>query len=279
MRKWTDKFDVDVNPGPLPDGVARARRDFAQANANNGAILEPRIDAHLMAYEAALLELAAFHEQIGDHGDLDLAGDSRQAAAWLVSGRIIGLLNAAVKLARTGFASEMVPILRTAHEATHLLRCLSMHRDTTILELWLKDHHVKPSRVRQAEDRNQKKIASEMRKFGEDPPGRTKDFMDSLYEGLSEIAHVKRSRVFEIASVDCRQMPVNGHPAATVRAFFVYLLGYQVTEAVPAVGFGLGISRGDDVVARTQATLAQLLELSKKIPIDPETLRGEQAAA
>jgi hypothetical protein len=97
--------------------------------------------------------------------------------------------------------------------------------------------------------------------------------MDSAYEGLSVMAHVKRSRVLEMVALDCRCMPVNGHPAATIRAFFVYLLGYQVTEAVPAVGFGLGISRGDEVVARTQATLAQLLELSTKIPIDPKTLR------
>lgn len=153
-----------------------------------------------------------------------------------------------------------------------------MHRDTTILEHWLKNHHIEPSRVLQAEDRNQKQVASEMRQFGEEPPGRTKAFMDAAYEGLSEMAHVKRSRVLEIVALDCRYMPVNGHPAATIRAFFVYLLGYQVTEAVPAVGFGLGISRGDEVVARTQATLAQLLELCTKISIDPKTLRGENSS-
>jgi hypothetical protein len=279
MRKWTDKFDVEVQPGPVPPKVFRARQEFEAANANNEKALAPRVAAHLSAYEACLQELAAFHRQIADFSDLDLEGESRQVAAWFVSGRVIGLLNAAVTLAKTGFASEMVPILRTAHEANQLLRAISMHRDTAILRDWLRGFHVKPSRVRSAEDRNQKEIRSEMRNAGVDPPNRTKDFMDALYEDLSEMAHVKRSKVLEIASIDCRMMPLDGHPAATVRAYFVFLLGLQVMDAVSAVGFGLGISRGDEVVVRTQETLHHLNELVRRIPIDPETLRGGQAAA
>jgi hypothetical protein len=279
MRKWTDKFDVEVRPRELPPEVLRAREQFEKANSNNEAVVAPRVAAHLLAYEAALEELGAFHAQIADSGDLDLDGESRQVAAWFASGRVIGLLNAAALLARTGFASEMVPILRTAHEAIQLLRAISMHRDTAILRDWLKGYHIKPARVRGAEDRNQKAIAAEMREAGVDPPGRTKDFMDSMYQSLSEMAHVKRSRVLEIASVECRMMPVNGHPSATVRAFFVYLLGIHVLDAISAVGFGLGISLGGEVVIRTQETLRQLNELVKKIRIDPDTLRGEGSAA
>ncbi len=278
MRKWTDKFDIEVTPGPVPEEVGTARRRFDAANKKNEAVLGPRIDAHLMAYEAVLSELTAFHAQIADHSDLDLEGDSRQAAAWLVSGRIIGLLNAAIKLARTGFASEMVPVLRTAHEATQLLRALSMHRDTTILRDWLQGQHIKPSRIRRAEDQNQKAIAAEMRRSGSDPPGRSRQFMESLYSDLSEMAHIKRSRVLEIASIDCRLMPVNGHPSATIRAYFVYVLGVHVMDALSALSFGLGISRGDQMVIQTQETLSLLFELAEKMPIDPATLRGERAA-
>lgn len=275
MRKWTDKYDVEVKPRELPPDVLQARRRFEKTNVKNEAVVAPRVTAHLAAYDAAINELRAFHAQIGDLSDLDLNGDSRQVAAWFVSGRVIGLLNAALVLARTGFASEMVPILRTAHEAIQLLRTISMHRDTAVLLDWLKDHHIKPSRVRNAEDRNQKAIAAEMREAGVDPPGRSKDFMDSMYRDLSEIAHIKRSRVLEIASVDCRLMPVDGHPSATVRAYFVYVLGIQVMDAVSAIGFGLGISRGSEVIIRTQETLGQLNELVRRIPIDPRTLRGE----
>ena len=45
-------------------------------------------------------------------------------------------------------------------------------------------------------------------------------------------------------------MPVNGHPSATIRAFYVYLLGIHVMDAVSAVGFAVGISRGDEVVVQ-----------------------------
>lgn len=269
-----DKFDVEVRPGPIAPDVRRSRQNFQKANTHNEAILGPRISAHLSAYDACLAELSAFHQQIADHSDLELDGQSRQAAAWLVAGRVVGLLNAAMQLAKIGFASEMVPILRTAHEAIQLLRAISMHRDPAILVGWLADRHIKPVRVRTAEDRNQKKIRAEMKSLGVEPPGRTRAFMDSMYENLSEMAHVRRSRVLEVASLDARLMPLEGHPAITVRAFFVYLLGLQVMEAVPTVGFAFGISRADEVVVRTQETFRQLQRLAKQISIDPETLES-----
>lgn len=275
MRRWTDKFDIEVEPFQrLPPDVVRARREFAESNRKNEKVLAPRIEAHLTGYEAALTELEAIHVQIGDLGDFALDGETRQAASWAVSGRVIGLLNAALSLARGGFASEMVPVLRAAHEATELLGALAMHRDTAILRDWLQDRHIRVTRVRTAHDRNQKAIAAEMRNMGQEPPGRTRAFMDAIYEDLSELSHVKRSRILEIGALEARQMPTNGHPAATIRAYYIYLLGIHVMHAVSVVGFGLGISRGDDAVIRTQRTLALLQELVKKIPIDPDTLRG-----
>jgi len=274
-RRWTDRFDVPVRPGPVASQVRAARQREGKANAHNTKILKPRIEAHLLAYEACLKELSAFHCQIGDHSDLDLEGSSRQAAAWFISGRVIGLLNAGVSLCRADFASEVVPLLRTAHEATQLLRAVSMHRDANVLRDWLQDQHIKPSRVRTAQDRNQKAVAKEMRDLGVEPPGRTRQSMEDLYNNLSEMAHVKRSRILEIASIESREMPVNGHPSVTIRAFYVYLLGIHVMDAVSAVGMALGISRGDEVVVRTQETLATLQDLVQKIPIDPETLRGD----
>src|ERR1700679_349788 len=115
-RRWSDKFDVPVTPGPVANQVRAARQRGGKANAQNTKILGPRIEAHLLAYEVCLQELGAFHSQIGDHSDLDLEGSSRQVAAWFISGRVIGLLNAGLSLARAGFASEVVPVLRTAHE-------------------------------------------------------------------------------------------------------------------------------------------------------------------
>jgi hypothetical protein len=103
--------------------------------------------------------------------------------------------------------------------------------------------------------------------------------MEGLYTNLSEMAHVKRSRILEIASIESREMPVNGHPSVAIRAFYVYLLGIHVMDAVSAVGMALGISRGDEVVVQTQETLATLHDLAQKIPIDPATLQGNAPAS
>ena len=80
-----------------------------------------------------------------------------------------------------------------------------MHRDANILRDWLQDQHIKPSRVRAAEDRNQKSISEEMRDMGIEAPGRTRQFMEDLYKNLSEMAHIKRSRVLDIASIESRK--------------------------------------------------------------------------
>jgi hypothetical protein len=81
-RRWNDKFDVHVTPGPVANQVRAARQRQGRANAHNTKVLKPRIEAHLMAYDVCLQELAAFHSQIGDNSDLELEGSSRQAAAW-----------------------------------------------------------------------------------------------------------------------------------------------------------------------------------------------------
>ena len=45
-------------------------------------------------------------------------------------------------------------------------------------------------------------------------------------------------------------------------------------DAVSAVGFALGISRGDEVVVRTQETLATLQELVQKFLLTPRRFKG-----
>jgi hypothetical protein len=67
-------------------------------------------------------------------------------------------------------------------------------------------------------------------------------------------------------------------PVRRFVAYFVYVLGVHVMDALSALSFGLGISGGDDMVIQTQKTLSLLFELAEKIPIDPDTLRGKRAA-
>ena len=74
-RRWSDKFDVPVTPGPVANHVRAVRQRGGKANAQNTKILGPRIEAHLLAYEVCLQELGAIHAQIGDHSDLEPRGE------------------------------------------------------------------------------------------------------------------------------------------------------------------------------------------------------------
>ena len=76
-RRWSDKFDVPVTPGPVANHVRAVRQRGGKANAQNTKILGPRIEAHLLAYEVCLQELGAIHAQIGDHSDLEPRGEFR----------------------------------------------------------------------------------------------------------------------------------------------------------------------------------------------------------
>jgi signal transduction histidine kinase len=265
---------VEVASAAMPPDAEAERRRFAEINAGNEAIINPRIDAHLEAYRAALNDLRQIHMAVAEKTDLDLAGDTRQAAGWQVAGRVIGLLDAAVVLAHFGLASEVAPTLRSVHEGNQLLRTLISHRETSILEDWLKGHHIKPSRVLRAEDRFQKAVAAEMEDAGVEPPRRTRDYMAALYEFLSEMSHVRRSRVAEIVSVEQRLMPTGPHPDARLRGTFVYYTGVHLMDSTAVVGFALGTSLGDWAVLRTQDAFQALSRLIEEIPLDPDSLQG-----
>ena len=102
---------------PLPDDVARARQEFERANEKNRTILEPLIALHLTAYDAALTELEDAHRLVADETALELDAETREAALWLLTGRAIGLARAAYDLAAAGYDVEVVPVIRSLHEA------------------------------------------------------------------------------------------------------------------------------------------------------------------
>jgi hypothetical protein len=63
-RRWSDKFDVPVTPGPVANHVRAARQRGGKANAQNTKILGPRIEAHLLAYEVCLQELGVVPQDV-----------------------------------------------------------------------------------------------------------------------------------------------------------------------------------------------------------------------
>lgn len=271
-----DEFDVQVRSVDLPASVRAARDADKQANQGNEAIILPMIAAHLEAYRAAVDPLSALHANAAETTDLDLAGESRQAAAWAVSGRALGLLDAAVGLVEAGYATEVVPLLRSTHETLRLLEAVATHDDTAILRDWIAGHHIKHSRVLAAHDRWQKSTIEDMRREGVTPPERTRSYFDELYASLSAWAHPTRKTITEqLISVEARRMPVGTHPDVRVRASCVGFTGQLVREALMEVGWGLVPIFGPQAaVDYAQPIFYALSDLMERIPLDAAALAG-----
>jgi hypothetical protein len=149
-----DEFDVELHWRELPAEVREAREREDERQASLAVILEPRIAGHLNASRIAVDAMGELHRLIGDRTNLDLGGDSRPAAAWLIAGRCIGVARAMLTLLNAGYAAEVVLTARALHEATRLLDAVADDDDPELLRRWLEDDEwVRPRETRQARER------------------------------------------------------------------------------------------------------------------------------
>ena len=171
-RPEKDK-DSDLEPpmkrvaGPT-DEVVKARKEQADAAANNRDIYEPRIETHLKAHRAALEHLRETHEFIADSYDFDVDGDTRYAAAWQMSGRCLGIAFLMVDSLQLGYTAELPHLARALHEADRLLDLFLMPDERALLRRWLNGGKVSPSDARKAEERFDATISQVMSEAGVD---------------------------------------------------------------------------------------------------------------
>lgn len=248
--------------------VAAARAEFCAINARNEKILRPRIDAHLTAYNAALLELQQAHDLIADDDSVDLDGASREVGRWLMAGRCIGLARASLDLVRLGYTSEALPTVRSLHEATRLLDVFVLPDEDKLVARWLSGRSVDRGEVMRASERQQQAIRVEMLRAGEKPPGLTGSYFNGQYGRWSEFAHHRRRHVDDQVALAPRMMVVGPHPDWRSRAAMVNHFGDSLAELVSVGGAGLSKSLGSDWFhQRFQPTLSALLEVKRRIPL------------
>lgn len=207
---------------PFDPAVKAVRVADAEANERNWLRLGPAVAAHLDGYTAAVSELELAHRTVANETTLDLTAPDRPAALWLVSGRCIGHAKAVLELLRLGYTTEVVPVLRSLHEANRTLSALA--RDDEILEVWTRDRkHVNWNRILASIDRWEQEARQAMLREGVQPPRPTKSYMKQLYGWFSEFMHHRRQHLVDQVSVSGRLMPLGSHPDARVRATFVGL--------------------------------------------------------
>jgi hypothetical protein len=252
----------------MPDEVRQARTEFERANARNRSILEPLMQAHLTAYDAALTELEQAHGLVADTTDLELDAATRQAAMWLITGRCIGLARAACALVSSGYTGEAMPVLRSLHEASRLLALMTFPGEDAVVDRWLRGRHVGRGEIMSALDRQEEAMRVEMIKGGRVPPRTTGKGFERQYGQWSEIAHHRRRHFVDQVSIPARMMAIGSHPDWRARATAVEHLGWNLSALVSSGGSAFGHLLGQTWFHdRFQPTLRALFELMERIPL------------
>lgn len=255
---------------PLPHAVYQAREEWQRVNAANGELLEELIELHLTCYDAALAlaELAEAHRRISDETALELDGRSRDSAMWLITGRCLGLGRAAHRLAVDGYVLEVVPVLRSMHEAARLLAVFDFAGEEDLEHRWLRDKSVGRGDIMAAQRRQEAAMRVEMIKAGVAPPGETTSYFEKQFGRWSEIAHHRRRHLLNQVSVPNRHMPIGPHPDWRVRAVTVDHFGWYVLELVSTCGSALAQLRGPTWTRhRFQPTWRALMDFKDRIPL------------
>jgi hypothetical protein len=259
-------LDIPVCAQPLSNSVVAARDAAERQNKTNAATVAPRIEAHLKAGRIAIETLRAAHQHIGDQTDLDLAGDTRQAAVWIVAGRCLGLSSALMDLLDSGYGAEAMPTARALHEATRLLDAFTDDGDDSLLTRWLADEDqkwVRPKETRQAredmisrlrvtmaESLQEAEAADDVERVAQlteaiagmdaTPDGHLWRMSLSIYDVLSRIGHTRRSGTRDSVSAPLRQMVTGPHPDPLIRGEYVEWSIALIEEVMLSVGDALG---------------------------------------
>jgi hypothetical protein len=252
---------------PLATSVVKARAEFASKNEANGQILKPLIGAHLMAYDGARTELHDAHRYIADQTTLDLVAKTRDVGKWLITGRCIGLAHAAHLATSSGFTGEVVPLLRSLHEATRLLGVFRMPGEDTLVNRWLDGRNVSRSDIMAASGRQETATREQMLKHGHRIPAPTSEYFERQYGRWSEFAHHRRKHMLDQVAAPDRVMVAGPHPDWRARAVAVDHFGWYIAELVSVGGFALADLGHPEWVKRFQGTFQVLVDLKARMPL------------
>jgi superfamily I DNA/RNA helicase len=281
-------------PQKLLPHIEGRRDDAAREGLLEARAITPRITTHLDGAEKALEVVAAAERQITDETDLDLSGDTRQVAVWLLVGRLVGLARAAIALLRLGFCAEVVPTLRVMHETARILYAVSDRDEAELLRRWLEDEkYIRPYEARKVDDRarlrqapNLETLIQQARDAGEDELAAQveaaleslhldtdDDFLEGLsapiYDRLSRVSHSRRSGMSDSVSVKLREIVMGPHPSPQIRATYVAFAGDVIEEALIACGGGVSSAFWPSYFTQhLQPVINAFRELREKHPLE-----------
>src|SRR5207245_897685 len=138
-----------------------------------------------------------------------------------------------------GFTVEVIPTLRSLHEATRLLSVFGLNGEDALVERWLEGRSVSRGQVMAASRRQEERYREDMLKLGVAPPGTTSDYFEQQYGRWSEFAHHRRRHLLNQVAVPDRVMAIGAHPDWRARAAAVDHFGWYLGELISVGGYAV----------------------------------------
>lgn len=197
-------------------------------------------EAALQFFGQTLDWLEGHHHSYAEVTTHDLDAEERVNAIWKLSGESLAHSRALLDMLGDGYTAQTWPAMRAIHESNRLLGAVIDLDEERIVKRWLADKEMKQREVREAEERQVKRIAQQMEEAGLEPPavdiaGLTR----TIYSGMSRAAHRRRSVVDESVNAEARTFTYRSDPDPARRLEFVIFAGTMVHEVLMKVGDAL----------------------------------------
>ncbi|MBS1870284.1 MAG: hypothetical protein JSS99_11540 [Actinobacteria bacterium] len=260
----------------LSGETVRARRAAEDLFEETRHHVQTSIEGRLAAYRSVLDDLGELLRIPLDTSVLDLTADTRWTAVWQVSARTISMTYGLLAQIEAGLGEECFATARAIHEANLLIQVFVDPEETSLLRQWLRDVPPKPSTIRKAIERSDRRENARRQTAGEEGFDSRRELLEALYRGLSSSAHLQRSSTQRGVSVTRRTLVVGPDPDWGVRAYHTVWAGAVVWEVVNYVMLGQTVAGGSALMEPiADAFNARLEAADEEFPISEEHERWQ----
>lgn len=269
---------LDASIGDLEPEIAQGEppadveRDRAALEAGRGvleAVLNPRLEGHLLVLRQQIDALQESHRLIGEQSDVTVVTETRWAAIWELCGRCLSLARLLLDELGLGYTAETAGTIRVLDEAVHLLHAVVADADGDLVRRWLAGDTVMPRDVRPIIAAEQAQADAVLADQGIDSEGDVVQLGREIYGHLSQAAHNARPGFAESVSRPLRIFVYGPHPDPRQRAVYMDYASEALEGVVIGVGSGLARFLGGDWYRQTIPPMQeQLAAVREALPID-----------
>lgn len=266
------ELEPEIRQQQLAADVERLRERYEASIPALDAILQPRLEGHLLTLQQSVDGLIELHVAVVEQSDLEFEAETRWIALWEVTGRCLALANLFLAELRLGYTAETVGTIRVLNEAVLLLHALAGDEDGDLVRRWLGGDTVMPRDARQVVGDVQAGVVAELIERGVQlEGGDIVELERAIYGHLSQGAHNARPGFAESVSQPLRQFNYGPHPDPRQRAVYIDYASEVIEGAIIGIGSALARFFGGEWYRDTIRPLQQELEAVRNaLPIDAE---------